>query len=164
MIITAPGSSTQLERSGTCGSQQLRNLMSSSSSAVSVRTASRLPPTPCWENTYRLEPRSKFLPNKVSGIISQVLRDALANKSYDAKKCAALSCELCDKIKAAVKQLDLPRYKIVSMVTIGQLRDEKGLRIASRCLWNPAFDSYASCSFKNSSLFAVGTVHACYFE
>lgn len=163
VIITAPES--KLERSGTCGSLQLRSIVDSCSTLSAVRTP-RAPPTPTlrWDNTYRLEPRTKFLPNKVSGIIFQILRDALASKSYDPKTCVALASELCDKIKSAVKQLDLPRYKIVSMVTIGQLVDKEGLRIASRCLWNPAFDSHASCSFKNSSLFAVGTVYACYFE
>lgn len=163
MIITAPDSSSQLERAGTGASVQFRATESSTASGqVSV---SRAQPTPSctWENSYRLEPRTRFLPDKVEGIISQVLQDALANKPYDPSKCAIQACELCDKIKAAVKQLNFPRYKIVSMVTIGQLQDE-GIRMASRCLWNPSFDSYASCSFKNSSLFAVGIVYVCYLE
>lgn len=162
MVITAPDSSTSTlaERGATDGSR----LRSTIGSTASVRASfSRLPPTPCWENTYRLEAHTKFLPDRVSSIIYQIFQDALTNKSYDPKKCTGLACELCDKIKMAVKQLGLPRHKIVSMVTIGQRRDE-GLRVASRCLWNPAFDSYASCTFKNSSLFAVGTVYVCYFE
>ena len=168
MIITAPaaGSGTQLERTGTGGSVQFRTTESTASGQGSV---SRAQPTPFWENayrlenSYRLEPQKKFLPDKVKGIISQVLQDALANKPYDPSKGAAQACELCEKIKAAVKQLDIPRYKTVTMVTIGQLKDE-GIRVASRCLWNPAFDSFASYSFKNSSLFAVGIVYACYLE
>lgn len=43
------------------------------------------------------------------------------------------------------------RYKVVVQTTIGQMRDQ-GIRIASRCLWDPTTDNYASCSFSNVSL------------
>ena len=42
------------------------------------------------------------------------------------------------------------RYKIVVQTTVGQLRDQ-GVRVASRCLWDPSTDNYASCNYANVS-------------
>jgi hypothetical protein len=44
------------------------------------------------------------------------------------------------------------RYKIVVQTTVGQMKDQ-GIRIASRCLWDPTTDNCVSCSFGNVSLF-----------
>lgn len=66
-------------------------------------------------------------------------------------------------IRARVKDLMIPRYKIVVLVHIGQLTGQS-MQISSRCLWDAANDTFASYSFKNSSLFGVATVYAVYFE
>lgn len=66
-------------------------------------------------------------------------------------------------IRARVKDLLIPRYKFVVLVHIGQLCDQS-MQISSRCLWDSANDTFATYSFKNSSLFGVGTVYAVYFE
>jgi len=47
-----------------------------------------------------------------------------------------------------VDKLKKTRFKIVVQTTIGQMRDQ-GIRIASRCLWDPTTDNYASCSYTN---------------
>jgi len=47
-------------------------------------------------------------------------------------------------------KLKKTRFKIVVQTTIGQMRDQ-GIRIASRCLWDPTTDNYASCSYTNVS-------------
>lgn len=57
----------------------------------------------------------------------------------------------------------IPRYKIVVLVHIGQLCDQS-MQISSRCLWDSTNDTFATYSFKNSSLFGVGTVYAVYYE
>jgi len=51
-------------------------------------------------------------------------------------------------------ELNIPRYKIVVQVTIGEVKSQ-GVRVASRCLWDTESDNYASYSFKNVR------VHAC---
>lgn len=66
-------------------------------------------------------------------------------------------------IKAQVKELMVPRYKIVVESHTGQL-NEHSLQIGSRCLWDPASDIFSSCVFKNTSLFALTSVYAAYFE
>lgn len=66
-------------------------------------------------------------------------------------------------IKARVKDLMIPRYKIVVVTHIGQL-NEQSMQIGSRCLWDPASDTFSSYVFKNTSLFALANVYAVYFE
>lgn len=66
-------------------------------------------------------------------------------------------------IKARVKDLMIPRYKIVVVTHIGQL-NEQSMQIGSRCLWDPASDTFSSYVFKNASLFALANVYAVYFE
>lgn len=78
--------------------------------------------------------------------------------------CSKLACELSERIKDDVKQkLKLPRRKLVSFVTIGSQKGQ-GARVASRCVWNEKADRYASSSYKNSTLFAVGMVFAVFLE
>ena len=78
--------------------------------------------------------------------------------------CSKLACELSESIKDEVKRkMDLPRRKLVSFVTIGSQQGQ-GARVASRCVWNEKADRYASSSYKNSTLFAVGVVYAVFLE
>jgi hypothetical protein len=112
-----------------------------------------------------MEPSSsKFFTGRVSTIIYNVFEDELKNKSYDFLTFSKLTMELSDRIKAKVMvDLDMPHHKLVSFVTIGQL-NRQGVYVASRCLWHPTWDAYASTCYKNNSLFAVGVVYAVYIE
>lgn len=66
-------------------------------------------------------------------------------------------------IRARVKDLMIPRYKIVVLVHIGELAGQS-MQISSRCLWDASNDTFVSYNFKNSSLFGVANVYAVYFE
>ena len=59
-----------------------------------------------------------------------------------------MSVSLFDDDDADADKLKKTRFKIVVQTTIGQMRDQ-GIRIASRCLWDPTTDNYASCSYTN---------------
>jgi len=66
-------------------------------------------------------------------------------------------------IRTSVKELFIPRYKLVCFVHIGQLGDQS-MCIASRCLWDSSCDTFASVEFRNKSLFAICTVYAVYMD
>ena len=66
-------------------------------------------------------------------------------------------------VKAQVKSMMLPRYKIICLVHIGQLLDQ-GLKVSSRCLWDASNDTSASYEFRNSSMFASAMVYGVYYE
>mmetsp|Transcript_35666 Transcript_35666/g.85850 ORF Transcript_35666/g.85850 Transcript_35666/m.85850 type:complete len:129 (-) Transcript_35666:94-480(-) len=118
-----------------------------------------------WENTYIMEPKDdeKFLPSKVTDVIDKVMTEKLKDKVYNPDDAKIYTLDLCNEIKQAVKELNIPRYKVIVQVVIGENAGQ-GIRVASKCLWDVTADNWASFSFKNQTLFAVGMVFGCYYE
>ena len=116
-----------------------------------------------FENTYRLDPPVKFEADKVKQIIESVLESHLKDETYDPKSCRQLVLTLSEIIKSRVKELNYQRHKLVCSVTIGQLK-EQGLRMGSRCCWDPKRDSFATGNYQNKTLFAIGSVWGLYYE
>lgn len=61
------------------------------------------------------------------------------------------------------EHLSKSRYKIVVQTTLGQMKDQ-GIRVASRCLWDPSTDNYASAQFTNATIFCSVLVFALYMD
>ncbi|KAL9951871.1 hypothetical protein ACROYT_G044610 [Oculina patagonica] len=116
----------------------------------------------CFENTYRLEPKIRFPEGKVRAVIKEAL-DTLVSHTYSANHSPFVAKLLSARVLENVKQLNIERYKVVCLVTIGS-KERQGLRIASRCLWNDQFDTFVSVCFEGEHFFAVGTVYGVYFE
>ena len=116
-----------------------------------------------YENTYQLEPAKRFQSSKVKTIIQDVLESHLKDEKYDPNSCRQLVKTLTEIIKGRVKDLQFARYKVVCMVTIGQL-NEQGFRMGSRCVWDANRDTFATSNYKNKSLFAIGSVWGVYLE
>jgi len=57
--------------------------------------------------------------------------------------------------------LNLPRYKYMVQVVIGEQRGE-GVRMGCRTFWDRDTDTYASEIFTNDSIFCVATAYAVY--
>ena len=72
-------------------------------------------------------------------------------------------CLYFQVIKARVKDMMIPRFKVICLVHIGQL-GAQGLRIGSRCLWDDKYDTFSSFEFRNNSIFAIGSVYGVYYE
>ncbi|MGH0164580.1 UNVERIFIED_CONTAM: hypothetical protein FKN15_055230 [Acipenser sinensis] len=115
------------------------------------------------ENTYQLGPAKHFPVATVSNILRDVLTSYLQEEKYEAELCRQMTKTTSEVIKASVKDLMIPRYKIIVLINIGQL-NEQNMRIGSRCLWDPTNDTFSSYTFKNTSLFAVANVYTAYFE
>jgi len=76
----------------------------------------------------------------------------------------SLSKDIADKIKTKCKNtLNLPRYKLIVQVTIGQKKDQ-GVSITSRCLWDTSTDNYASVSYQDAFIWASALVFGLYIE
>ncbi|XP_041475402.1 dynein light chain Tctex-type 5-like [Lytechinus pictus] len=116
-----------------------------------------------FECTYKMEPDKKFMVGAAKQIVEDILTAQLESQSYDPQKCPVLCRELADVIKHRVKELLIPRYKIVAMVTIGST-EHADVCSASQCVWNDKFDSYAQYTYKNGSLYATGIVYGIYQE
>ncbi|XP_044076767.1 dynein light chain Tctex-type 5 [Siniperca chuatsi] len=115
------------------------------------------------ENTYQMGPYKRFPVPAVTDILKDVLTSYLQEETYEVEWSQKMTKTICEVIRARVKDLMIPRYKIVVLVHIGQLTGQS-MQISSRCLWDASNDTFASYSFKNSSLFGVATVYAVYFE
>ncbi|XP_031459904.1 tctex1 domain-containing protein 1 [Phasianus colchicus] len=108
-------------------------------------------------------PPKRFPVATVDAILKAVLEGCLRELRYEPGLCREMAATVSEVIKARVKDLVLPRYKIVVVTHIGQLNGQ-GMQIGSRCLWDPTTDTFSSYVFKNTSLFALANVYAVYFE
>ncbi|CAN0193834.1 unnamed protein product [Bubo scandiacus] len=108
-------------------------------------------------------PPKRFPVAAVDDILKDVLGSCLREQRYEPGWCRDVAKDMAEVIKARVKDLMIPRYKIVVVTHIGQL-NEQSMQIASRCLWDPVSDTFSSYVFKNTSLFALANVYAVYFE
>ncbi|XP_072019307.1 dynein light chain Tctex-type 5-B-like [Amphiura filiformis] len=115
------------------------------------------------EPTYQLEPSRRFPVNSIKSILADVLEGYLSEERYEPDLCREMTKTISDVVKARVKDLQLNRYKIIVLVHIGELRDQ-GLRISSRCLWDPQNDNSSSYEFRNNSIFGVAQVYGVYHE
>ena len=71
------------------------------------------------------------------------------------------TAKITDDIKNQLKMLNLPRYKFMVQVVIGEMRGQ-GVQMGSRCFWDSNTDSQVSDTFVNDSLFAVATAYGVY--
>ncbi|XP_051851150.1 dynein light chain Tctex-type 5 [Antechinus flavipes] len=115
------------------------------------------------ENTYQLGPSKCFPVNVVNRILKDVLTNYLQEEKYEPELCRQVTKTIAEVVKARVKDLMIPRYKLVVIIYIGPLENQS-LHIGSRCLWDEASDTFSSFVFRNTSLFALATVYAVYLE
>ncbi|NXY26917.1 TC1DA protein, partial [Atrichornis clamosus] len=108
-------------------------------------------------------PAERFPAAAVREILRDVLGSSLREQRYEPARCREVAKDIAEVVKARVKDLVVPRYKIVVVTHIGQL-GEQSLQIGSRCLWDPGSDTFSSYVFQNTSLFAVASVYGVYFE
>ena len=136
-------------------------LLSSSGS----RKNSVYQPVVKMENTYRTEPAEdeKFPSSQVHRIISEVFDTNLSDQIYRTREASSLVTFLSTSLSNRVKMIDMPRYKIVVNVVLGQ-NCNQSLKMATRCLLDASLDNFACATFKNKSMFAIGIIHGVYCE
>ncbi|NXN59332.1 TC1D4 protein, partial [Rynchops niger] len=117
------------------------------------------------ENTYRMQPDKgcKFDAGQVRQVLEVALAGALGTTAYSPQGSGLLAQSLAELLRSRAKEVVPPRYKLVCQVLLGQ-QGQQSLLVASRGLWDPETDSFASATFSSASLFAVATVHGVYFE
>ncbi|XP_063683896.1 dynein light chain Tctex-type 5-B-like [Bolinopsis microptera] len=124
-------------------------------------------PAVLYENTFQLEPKDnqKFPTKKAEDVIKAIFNSNLRDKKYISDSSRNLTTNLSELIRTQVKQElgKQNRFKIVVMVLIGSMEGQ-GVRCASRCLWYPQCDRFATYHYNNEHLFAVGTVYGVYYE
>ena len=115
------------------------------------------------ENSYKMEPDKKMPSRHITAIIAQVLEENLESVDYSSQDIPALARHLAEVIKQHVKGLNLERYKIITWVAIYG-KTAGGIQMASRNLWDKENDNFATASYQNRTLHAIGNVFAVYHE
>ena len=115
------------------------------------------------EPTYRMEPRTRVQVEKISPIVDKILQEKLEGHCYDSKICNTMCQSLSDEIKEKVKRLKFDRYKLVTHVLMGELRNQ-GMQVSSRCVWDDTCDDFATCNYQGKDLFCTVTVYGVYHE
>lgn len=120
---------------------------------------------PLLEPTYQLEPVVKFacFHGRIKTTIHELIVSILRGKTYEPRSCAKDVKYLAERMKMAVKELGLDRYKVIAVVQLGEMK-QQGLEVASRSLWDSQRDSFVSTQFQNASLFCIATVFGVYLE
>ena len=118
-----------------------------------------------YENTYKMEAGEgeKFRPGHAQKVMEHMLKMNLKDREYSGKDASRWCCTLSNGIKTCLRQQNMPRYKLICHVTIGQ-KQGQDIVAASRCLWDKGHDNYACATFENKSLFAFAVAYAVYFE
>jgi hypothetical protein len=121
----------------------------------------------------------RFYPSKAKVIAEKIISDELNATTYDEEESKHWALNISDKVREAITgntspatkahslvlsclvnfnlslspadSLGKTRYKIVVQTTIGQHKDQ-GIRVVSRCLWDPNTDNYAAVDYSNVRL------------
>jgi hypothetical protein len=133
--------------------------------AKSDISADMLKPVVKKENTYRMRPDEDkgFSVAKVEKCVKELFEDEFEDVVYSHDTCSKLSCEISERVKERVKELNFPRFKIAVNVMVGQV-DDQGMEVVSRCVWDDKIDSSVCVTYKNKSLFVIALIFGVYFE
>ncbi|MBZ3873615.1 Tctex1 domain-containing protein 3 [Sciurus carolinensis] len=110
-----------------------------------------------------MEPLKKFQAHSVETKVQQILQEQLKDVKYDDKLFSHLSLELSDRILSTVKEFGYHRYKFIIKVLFIQ-KTGQAINIASRWIWDVAWDSWVEAKHETESYVALALVFALYCE
>ena len=117
------------------------------------------------QNTYKMEPEEGegYKEKEIRATTEQVLADMLNGLEYDPQSASNLSRTISNMVKDKMKKMNMPRFKFVVSVVIGQ-KGGQCMKVTSRCMWNAKTDSFTSVQYENNTLAACVTVHGIYMD
>jgi hypothetical protein len=92
------------------------------------------------------------------------------NFQYSSDEATLITKKISDDVKNRLRDLQLPRYKFMVQVVLGQKETDKevngdkhgGTHVGCRCLWDADTDNYASVTAGNDTYFCVTTAYSVY--
>uniref|UniRef100_A0A914DF91 Uncharacterized protein n=1 Tax=Acrobeloides nanus TaxID=290746 RepID=A0A914DF91_9BILA len=117
------------------------------------------------ESGFVLRPQiqNKFRAAVGKKILEETATELLSGQIYHDKNVEVLSKNVSETVRQKLKDLQLPQYKYLIEVVIGEQRGQ-GTRIHSACYWDIDTDCQVSHLYQNDSLFCQMVVFAvfCY--
>ncbi|OHT03555.1 Tctex-1 family protein [Tritrichomonas foetus] len=104
---------------------------------------------------------NKFKVLQAQEIIKEQLAESLAKHSYIPEAVSQTTRDIVEQLKARLKKVLPPNYKLIVQVLIGEQRGQ-GIAMGFRGFWDNDTDNYARETFSNNTVFAVGICYALY--
>ncbi|KAJ9580104.1 hypothetical protein L9F63_004246, partial [Diploptera punctata] len=114
-------------------------------------------------NSYRLDPKNPFKPDRVRQVIKTILEKELHDLQYDPVKCGKQCMILSNDIRNKIKLLGFDRHKLICTVDIGE-KSNQSVFTGVKFLWDPERDNFSFYSYENTYIFALATVYGIYYE
>ncbi|XP_039486931.2 dynein light chain Tctex-type protein 2B [Drosophila santomea] len=115
-------------------------------------------------NAYNMGPAfgKKFPLPYIRLLMTQVVKDKLANKTYNQSEALKWTRELADDINTKIKgRASSPRFKHVVNVMLYQ-QTGAGCFYGARAIWDELSDDYITFTFDGGSFVCIATVFGCY--
>lgn len=124
------------------------------------------------EQQYQIKPKrkEKFKPGEFKKTMKEYLEDKFKMleekfkatiQTYQPDYIQNLSKDIAEEIKQKCKQLNLPRYKYIVQVMIGEQKGQ-GIRVGSKCFWDFDTDYCTFETYLTDTLFVLVSVYAVY--
>ncbi|XP_050666642.1 dynein light chain Tctex-type protein 2B [Leptidea sinapis] len=113
--------------------------------------------------TYQLDSLYHFRPPAVEKIVNDALDENFTFHKYNVQESPSLAMRLSGEIMRKVKALAFNRYRIISVVTIGQKRAQS-YNNAISFLWDHERDRYVNVQREVNSAFIQITVFGVYLD
>ncbi|RVE54825.1 hypothetical protein evm_000592 [Chilo suppressalis] len=120
-------------------------------------------PPVIYLNTYQLDPTVRFQVTKVSGVIEDLLDENFTSHKYNVQESPALALRLAGEVMRKVKRLNYDRYRIFSVVTIGQKRAQSHNN-AVAFLWDHERDNFVEANHETATAFIQIIVFGVYLD
>ncbi|KAK8887281.1 hypothetical protein M9Y10_038319 [Tritrichomonas musculus] len=104
---------------------------------------------------------NKFKVLQAQEIIKAQLTESLSKQTYVPEAVSQTVREIVEAIKAKLKEVIPPQYKLIVQVLLGEQRGQ-GIAMGFRGFWDNDTDNFARETFSNDSIFAVGIAYALY--
>lgn len=104
---------------------------------------------------------NKFKVLQAKEIIKAQLAESLSKQTYVPEAVSQTVREIVEAIKAKLKEVIPPQYKLIVQVLLGEQRGQ-GIAMGFRGFWDNDTDNFARETFSNDSIFAVGIAYALY--
>ncbi|KAG5500422.1 hypothetical protein JKF63_03515 [Porcisia hertigi] len=107
---------------------------------------------------------TKFSVPAVVRLIKDVCEEMVGpERPYVYEEAQPLIKDLCAEIQHRAVRLGYERYKLVTHATVAEAASQ-GMRVASRCLWDPETDNYASYTYSSQYIHITISVFGIYWE
>ncbi|KAH0786109.1 tctex1 domain-containing protein 2 [Histomonas meleagridis] len=104
---------------------------------------------------------NKFKVLQAQEIIKAQLVESLSKQTYSPESASQTTREIVEAIKAKLKEVLPPQYKLIVQVLLGEQKGQ-GIAMGFRGFWDNDTDNFARETFSNDSIFAVGIAYAMY--